>query len=92
MKGKMNVVRRQERPVEELSAWSRNLSGQKFGRWTVLDRFMSVGELGKSYIIWKCKCDCGNIGWVRAGNLTHGISTSCGCYRKEVLQCVRSSK
>lgn len=33
--------------------------------------------------LWNCRCICGNISKVRVGNLTSGISRSCGCLQKE---------
>lgn len=57
-----------------------DLSGQKFGRWTVLE--FSLNASG-SKAIYKCLCRCGTIKLVRAQNLIHGDSTSCGCFQKE---------
>lgn len=58
----------------------KDLVGQKFGRLFVLKR---VGFYNKR-TYYKCQCDCGNITNVIGSNLTRGISTSCGCYNKEV--------
>ena len=35
-------------------------------------------------IVFKCKCDCGNIAFVKSENLRRGSTKSCGCLRKEV--------
>lgn len=56
-----------------------NLTGQKFGRWTVLERYKSSRGNAK----WICQCDCGNIGIVFAQGLKRGTSQSCGCLHKE---------
>ena len=52
-----------------------DLTGQKFGHWTVL-------EYDKDSK-WLCKCDCGTIKSVNTVSLRKGLSTSCGCYRTE---------
>lgn len=52
----------------------KDLSGNKFGRWTVIEPF--DGEK------WVCKCECGTIKNVWTVHLIHGKSTSCGCYGK----------
>lgn len=52
-----------------------DLSGQVFGKLTVLRR-------GKSRY-FHCKCECGNETEVYASSLKKGLTTSCGCYRKE---------
>lgn len=56
-----------------------DLTGQKFGRWTVLERAPSKGKT--SY--WKCQCECGTIKDVRSQSLREGRSQSCGCYKKD---------
>jgi len=61
---------------------SLDLLGQRFGRWTVLAK-SHRSKWGD--IFWSCRCDCGNDGVVRAGNLRNGTSTSCGCYHKEAV-------
>lgn len=33
---------------------------------------------------WKVRCDCGTEFIVIAGNVTHGSTKSCGCYRNEL--------
>ena len=59
---------------------TKNLINQKFGKLTV------IAQTDKRYnrsIIWKCKCDCGNIIEVPTGRLTSGNTKSCGCLQKE---------
>lgn len=56
----------------------KDLTGQRFGEWTVI-RFDH--RKGKSYY-WLCHCECGIERVVKAGALTSGRSKSCGCGRK----------
>ena len=58
-----------------------NLKGQKFNRLTVLERFGRKGEK----VMWKCRCDCGNITYVATCNLRCGKIQSCGCQKLEKL-------
>lgn len=57
-----------------------DLSGQTFGRWTVLYRDVSKSN---SNAYWFCQCQCGVVKSVNSGNLVSGKSISCGCYRAE---------
>lgn len=57
-----------------------NIQGQKFGRWTVLEK---VKVEGKKETYWLCRCDCGIERKVLGKNLRNGRSTSCGCYKRE---------
>ena len=54
-----------------------NLTGRKFGRWTVIERAHT--RLGK--VRWLCECDCGARYTVSATSLMRGTSKSCGCLR-----------
>ena len=53
-----------------------DLTGQKFGRLTVLERAEN-NKWGQPQ--WLCKCDCGNEVVVKGSNLKSGHTTSCGC-------------
>lgn len=57
-----------------------DLTGQRFGRLTVISRAESRN--GKT--IWHCKCDCGNEKDVIYDNLKRGRTQSCGCIQKEI--------
>ena len=57
-----------------------DLTGKKFGRWTVIERAPSTSRNAK----WLCRCECGNEKIVPASVLRNGSSKSCGCYRAEV--------
>lgn len=59
----------------------KDLSGQRFGRLTVIGRDLN-GPAGASK--WICKCDCGNMISVRRNHLVSGQTTSCGCAKKGV--------
>lgn len=57
------------------------MTGQRFGKWTVLCRDFTVETNSSSGRVayWICKCDCGNLRSVNGVSLRRGISKSCGC-------------
>lgn len=61
-----------------------DLTGQRFGRWTVVSR--AEKRPSSKQAMWTCKCDCGNMGYVSSQDLRTGISKSCGCYNIEVIK------
>lgn len=58
-----------------------DLSGQKFGRYTVL-RLSDGREQGG--MVWLCKCECGTEKTQSSAELIHRGVVSCGCYQKEI--------
>lgn len=61
-----------------------NISGQRFGRWLVLNRSGSMFyPSGTSQPQYLCLCDCGNEKIVVASTLKDGSSKSCGCLNAE---------
>ena len=58
-----------------------DLTGQKFGRWTVIKR--SYPNKGIEPV-WLCKCDCGKEKIVIGNSLRKGDSKSCGCLSNEL--------
>lgn len=63
-----------------------NLTGQVFGRLTVLCRGANAklhGVEGTGQTQWFCRCDCGKECLVRAAFLKRGNTRSCGCYKLE---------
>ena len=60
-----------------------DLTGQRFGRLVVAKLYLP-GSHGKP-AWWECKCSCGKITAVRSKSLRTGDTTSCGCYRAEIL-------
>lgn len=73
----------------DYSANINDLTGKKFGRWTVLQMGRKVvkrdaaGMLTGSNIYWHSRCDCGTEREVIGGSLTKGQSRSCGCIELE---------
>lgn len=56
-----------------------DLSGQRFGRYTVIKESEKAGKNRK----WECLCACGTVKTVFHNALTTGRVVSCGCYNKE---------
>ena len=56
-----------------------DLTGQKFGRLTVIKRANNKGKR----TAWICVCKCGNELITTTDNLRCGDTQSCGCYNKE---------
>jgi hypothetical protein len=59
-----------------------DLTGQIFGRLTVVSIIDGTCRAGK--IKWFCKCSCGNEKIVAQYNLVNGNTQSCGCIKKEL--------
>jgi len=57
-----------------------DLSGQRFGRLTVLERTSARRTEAR----WLCRCDCGKTVVVRGHMLRRGDTRSCGCLRVEL--------
>ena len=55
-----------------------DLTGQRFGRLTVLTQADNIGQK----TAWLCRCDCGRKTVVRTSHLRCGHTTGCGCCRK----------
>lgn len=53
-------------------------TNKRFSRLLVLER---VNNTKQGRAVWKCLCDCGNITYVRSGNLQSGAVKSCGCLK-----------
>jgi very-short-patch-repair endonuclease len=58
-----------------------DLVGQKFGRLEVVEMLYSY-KGGKSTYC-RCKCECGNEKIINAGNVSRGLTKSCGCLERE---------
>lgn len=59
----------------------KDLTGQKFGRWTVQSR---AGLTPNKISTWNCICECGKIKVVRSDLLRRGLSESCGCLARQL--------
>lgn len=58
----------------------KDISGKKFNCITSLVPTINRDNAGN--IIWKCRCDCGNVCKVSHGNLVTNHTRSCGCLKK----------
>lgn len=57
-----------------------DLTNQRFGRLVILG---PTEKRLNNKIMWKCRCDCGKIHYVRAGDVKSGRTKSCGCLNQE---------
>lgn len=63
---------------DKISARSRNIAGQKFGRLTAVRR-VTAGRASR----WLFVCECGESHEARATHVVSGAISSCGCLRRE---------
>jgi hypothetical protein len=63
--------------------------GQKFGRWTILSDLGTTPERGSLVLV---KCECGNQREHFYQVLKKGLSTSCGCWRREQAKMSQAAK
>src|SRR5258708_7439859 len=61
-----------------------DLTGKRFGRWTVLHFAHAIRYPKCAKAVWRCRCDCGTEKNVRAESLRNGTSLSCRCLQREV--------
>jgi hypothetical protein len=61
----------------------KDITGKIFNKLTVIKLHKNIHG-GEKY--WECLCDCGNTKIASGRSLKTGKTTSCGCYRKEVIQ------
>ncbi len=59
-----------------------NLTGQKFGRLTIIKRAHDKGQ----QTMWLCQCSCKSMCVVNGYNLRKGNTKSCGCFRREITK------
>lgn len=60
----------------------KNLKGKRFGRLVALN---ALPLRDGKYVIWRCRCDCGNECSVSSRHLRTGAVKSCGCLKVENL-------
>ena len=70
--------------AEKAQGYMPNLTGQKFGHWTVLHK-APLSQPGTNGVQtgWLCRCDCGEERVLQTRLLTCGESSSCGCAARE---------
>lgn len=59
-----------------------DISGQKFGKLTVLYHDDDYAGMEAH---WICRCDCGTVKSFRGSHLRSGVTKSCGCGKKTRL-------
>lgn len=62
-----------------------DITNRKFNRWTAIEKDIEKSKINQQ-TIWKCRCDCGNIGYVHISYLKNGKSKSCGCLERELVR------
>lgn len=65
-----------------------DITGKKVNMLSVLER---IGSNENQKALYKCKCDCGNIKIITAGDLKSGRVISCGCHAKTFLDNLHES-
>lgn len=61
-----------------------DLTGQRYGRLTVVCRAEESTKYGQTR--WQCKCDCGHERIVVGNNLRNKNTQSCGCLARETIK------
>jgi len=61
-----------------------DLTGQVFGRLTVVERAPNKGKGAETRAMWRCVCECGGESVIACHTLKAGNTRSCGCLKVEV--------
>lgn len=71
-------------PKNKPGKTAKDLTGMKFGKWTVIKRAKELDKPGRT--VWICRCECGNEKPVIAQALKNGTSKQCGsCRSKNIV-------
>ena len=60
-----------------------DLTGNSFGKLTVIGRGQRPNNSTDKHRYWLCQCECGNVVSVVGTSLTSGRTKSCGCAKRE---------
>jgi len=60
----------------------KDITGKRFNRLIAL-HYVKNDKFGKA--IWLCRCDCGKEKNINSSAMLAGLTTSCGCYKKDRL-------
>lgn len=60
----------------------KNITGQRFGMLTVLER---AENSSSGVVMWRCRCDCGTEKVFRGKDIKSGSTSSCGCNRGKAI-------
>lgn len=63
----------------EKKCYPQNIKNIRFGKLIALNPTDKRTESG--YVMWRCRCDCGNEVLVSRNNLVQGYTSSCGCMK-----------
>lgn len=61
-----------------------DLTGNKYGRLKVICRAKDILRGNRPRTAFECKCDCGTVKIIDAGDLKSGRINSCGCLKSEI--------
>lgn len=64
-----------------------DLTGQKFGKLTVVKRAENV----KRKVYWDCVCECGESKTIVSSSIIGGHTKSCGCLKAETIGNIRAT-
>ena len=78
-----------EEQIKKNLGRGKDLRNNKYGRLTPL---YPLEKRIKKFIVWHCKCDCGNECDVIGSHLISGHTRSCGCLNKEQITELGKSK
>lgn len=67
--------------IEKLKEKCIDLTGKRFGKLIAIN---ATDERKNGNIVWKCKCDCGNVHYVATNSLMSGNTQSCGCIGRSI--------
>jgi len=62
-----------------------NITGQRFGRLTVIKKAKRPVRIKNTAAYWLCRCECGTEKNINGVSLRNGDTQSCGCLKKEIL-------
>lgn len=89
----LTIHARKEREMASSGIPRLDLTGQQFGRLTVLREAPSRhSPNGDCHRYWVCRCECGTEKEIAQQSLRRGYTVSCGCYWKELKPNQRHGK